>query len=72
MDTVELSIVYEPVDNGWVQARIAELPAVITAGRSRDEAKSLVLDAFREYLLALQQPAEVGGERERVALTITA
>jgi predicted RNase H-like HicB family nuclease len=72
MDTVDLSIVYEPAENGWVQARIVELPAVITAGRSRVEAKALVLDALREYLLSLRQPADVDGEREPVALTITA
>ena len=31
MPSLELSIVYELVENGWVQARIAEYPAVITA-----------------------------------------
>jgi predicted RNase H-like HicB family nuclease len=72
MESLELSIVYEPVENGWVQARIAELPAVITAGRSREEAKELVLDALREYLLSLQQAADVEGDHERVALTISA
>jgi predicted RNase H-like HicB family nuclease len=71
MNPVELSIIYEPVENGWVQARIAELPAVITAGRSREEAKDLVLDALREYLLSLKETAEVDGERDKIALTIT-
>jgi predicted RNase H-like HicB family nuclease len=71
--SIELTIAYEPVENGWMQARIAELPAVITAGPTRADAKALVLDALREYLLSLQTEA-VGGdvEREPVALTITA
>ena len=73
MPSLQLSIVYESVENGWTQARIAEYPAVITAAPTREGAKELVLDALREYLLSLadDQPSEAG-ERETVALTITA
>ena len=28
---IELTIVYDPAQNGWVEARIAELPAIIRA-----------------------------------------
>jgi hypothetical protein len=70
---IDLTIVYEPVENGWTQARIVELPAVVTAGPTRADAKALVLDALREYLLSLRSAAEDGdGEREPVALTISA
>jgi predicted RNase H-like HicB family nuclease len=73
MPTIEFTIAYEPVEDGWTQARIVELPAVITAGPTRQQAKALVLDALREYLLSLRGEATDGdGERERVALTITA
>ena len=66
---ISLTIVYEPVERGWVQARIEGIPEVITAGRSKPEARELVLDALREYL------SSIGGngdavERERVDLTI--
>ena len=73
MPSLQLSIVYESVENGWTQARIAEYPAVITAAAAREGAKELVLDALREYLLSLvdDQPSDAG-EREPVALTITA
>jgi hypothetical protein len=71
--SLELSIVYEAVENGWTQARIAEYPAVITAAPTRDQAKELVLDALREYLLSLADESPSGpGERDPVALTITA
>ncbi len=35
-----------------MQARIEELPGVITAGKTYEEARELLLDALREYLLA--------------------
>jgi hypothetical protein len=73
MPSLELSIVYESVENGWTQARIAEYPAVITAAPTREGAKDLVLDALKEYLLSLaDEPALAVGERDPVALTITA
>jgi predicted RNase H-like HicB family nuclease len=70
---LSLSILYEPVDEGWTQAQIVELPEVITAAPTRSEAKEMVLDALREYLLSFSdETADRGGEREPVALTITA
>jgi len=72
--TIPLSIVYEPVEDGWVQARIEELPAVITAAPTRVEAKAMVLDALREYLLSLRDsPPErpVDRDREPVAIEIS-
>lgn len=63
MLSIPLSIRYEPVEDGWVQARIEELPPVVTAGPTREDARELVLDALREYLLSLQSPASGGGSR---------
>ena len=51
---ISLSIVYEPVESGWVQARIEGIPEVITAGRTKAEARELVLDALREYLASIE------------------
>lgn len=47
--------VFETVEGGWVQARILEFPAVITAAPTLAEAKELLLDALREYLESLRQ-----------------
>lgn len=49
---------FEEVDEGWVQARIEELPAVITVGRDDREAHEFLIDALGEYLLSLAEPAD--------------
>ncbi len=74
---VSFTAIYEPVEDGWVQARIQELPAVITAGASLDEAKDLLLDALREYLLSLGEAEAPAGNghpvsRERLDIVLGA
>jgi predicted RNase H-like HicB family nuclease len=74
---MSLTAIYEPVENGWVQARIEELPAVITAGPTSEAARELVLDALREYLLSLadqrgRAEAQGLGEREPIGIVLGA
>jgi hypothetical protein len=56
MDTarelLRLTPVYKLVENGWTQAGLLELPGVITAAPSRDEAQELLVDALRQFLLS--------------------
>jgi predicted RNase H-like HicB family nuclease len=71
--TLTWTAVFEPVEDGWVQARIEELPGVITAAPSADEAKELLLDALREYLSSFETPAEARqlvDEQRREALNV--
>jgi predicted RNase H-like HicB family nuclease len=69
---LSLTAVYEAVGDGWVQARLAEIPGVITAAPSYAEAKEGLADALREYLLALAGDADAGPEdAERESLEIT-
>jgi len=67
---ISLSIVYEPVEDGWVQARIEGIPEVITAGRDKDEARTLVLDALREYLLSIRGNGDTM-DRELIDLSVS-
>ena len=60
---IALTAVYEPVEQGWVQARLAELPAVITAAPTLDAAREFLADALREYLLSLaESPSTAAGQ----------
>lgn len=56
--SLTLTAIFEPVEGGWVQARLRELPEVITAAPSHDEAREMLADALREYLLSLADDAE--------------
>jgi predicted RNase H-like HicB family nuclease len=72
---VTLTAIYEIVDDGWIQARIQELPEVITAAPTREEAEELLQDALLEYLTSLSEPLEAGqaaGDLQRLQLTVRA
>ena len=76
-DRIELTAVYEPVEDGWIQAWIAEVPGVITAAPTLDEAKELLLDALREYLLARGQEAarvqpSASATRQKLVISLAA
>ncbi|MGH8932867.1 MAG: type II toxin-antitoxin system HicB family antitoxin [Egibacteraceae bacterium] len=71
-----LTAIYETVENGWVQARVEELPGVITAAPGQAQAEELLLDALREYLLALLDSEHAkanmeSGSAQRSALEVT-
>ncbi len=69
---VELHVVFEPDEAGWVRATIEELPGVITCAPTRDEARALIRDALDEWLAALTstERATIGSEATRETLTL--
>jgi len=57
MDDIELTIAYEESDEGQVIARIVEVPAAMSFGATREEAREAALDALRELALSyLEHP----------------
>jgi predicted RNase H-like HicB family nuclease len=61
--TVDLTILYEDGDEGWIVASIPAVPGALSQGRNRDEARENVLDA-----LALMLSPEPGESRDRELL----
>ena len=49
--SVEFTIAFEsPDEDGWIVARVLEVPGALSQGRTRDEARENVLDALRTVL----------------------
>jgi predicted RNase H-like HicB family nuclease len=69
---VELHIVFEPDEEGWVRATIEELPGVITCAPTLEEARELVRDALDEWLKAVTsgERAIIGTDAMRETLTL--
>ena len=48
---ISFTVVYEDIEDGWVMARVLEMPGAISQGQTRAEARDNVRDALRELLL---------------------
>jgi predicted RNase H-like HicB family nuclease len=71
-EQLDLTIVYEPGEEGWILASIPEVPGVLTQGRTREEARANVIDALRLILSPEPWAADDRREREALHLTIAA
>ncbi len=72
-DTLRLTITYdEPDEDGWIVARVVEVPGALSQGRTREEARENVLDALRLMLAPDDDDANVAaGRSEPLELTLT-
>jgi predicted RNase H-like HicB family nuclease len=72
-ELLRLTPVYEQVEGGWTQAGLVELPGVITAAPTREEAQDMLLDALREFLLSFGDgsPPPSANETEGLTLSVT-
>jgi len=75
-DSIMLTARFQQVEGGWTQAQLQELPGVITTAATLDEAKELLVDALREYLLSLRSNDTTTdtciGDRGQVEIVIRA
>ena len=71
-ETLDLTIVYEDGQDGWVIASIPEVRGVHSQGQTREEARTNVIDALRLMLSPEPADADDARERERLHLTIAA
>jgi predicted RNase H-like HicB family nuclease len=75
-ESVTLTAVFTPDENGWTMAQFAEWPAVVTCGRTAEEARALLLDAAREMIASYREqgrePPIGGGHAEQFTIEIAA
>lgn len=68
-DRLRLTLAFdEPDEEGWVLARVVEVPGAISQGRTREEARENVIDALR--LMLSPDEGEGGGGTESVELVL--
>jgi predicted RNase H-like HicB family nuclease len=70
--TIAFTAVHDDVENGWVQARLAEIPGVLTAAPTKAEATELLVDALAEYVRSFGDDAAGPVSGTAVNVTITA
>ncbi len=70
-EQLDLTIVYEPGEEGWILASIPEVPGVFTQGRTREEARANVIDALRLMLSPEPESGSADDQCEREALHLT-
>jgi predicted RNase H-like HicB family nuclease len=71
-EQLDLTIVYEPSEEGWILASIPEVRGVHSQGRTREEARANVIDALRLMLSPLPSADDDRREHEALHLTIAA
>ena len=72
-DKLQMTIAYdEPDEDGWIVARVVEVPGAMSQGRTREEARENVLDALRLMLAPDDDDASVAaGRSEQLDLTLS-
>jgi predicted RNase H-like HicB family nuclease len=68
--SIELTVVYEKVEGGRIQATIPAVPGTITTGRTKAEARRNVRDALRLTLTTLPDAARDARDTERLELRL--
>ena len=68
-NALNLTIVYEPDEDGWIMVSIPEVPGVLSQGRTRKEARENIIDALA--LMLSPEPSDADDQREREALHLT-
>jgi len=73
-ERLQLTIVYEsPDEDGWVVARVVQVPGAMSQGRTREEARENVIDALRLLLTPdADDPAAADDRSEPLELTFAA
>ncbi|MGO8904431.1 MAG: type II toxin-antitoxin system HicB family antitoxin [Solirubrobacteraceae bacterium] len=75
-DSVTLTAVFTPDENGWTMAQLAEWPAVVTCGPTAEGARAMLLDAAREMIASYRdegrEPPIGGGHVEALTINLAA
>lgn len=70
-ERLRLTIAYEePDEDGWIVARVVEVPGALSQGRTREEARDNVVDALR-LMLSADDDASVADRSDKLDLILS-
>ncbi len=71
--SVDFTISFDsPDEQGWIVARVLEVPGAMSQGKTREEARENVLDALRTVLTPDEELAGTTDQSDREHLRFTA
>lgn len=71
--SIDFTIAFDaPDEEGWIVARVLEVPGAISQGRTREEARENVLDALQTVLTPDEELAGETPSTDREQLRFTA
>jgi predicted RNase H-like HicB family nuclease len=53
----EYSVLYQPIEDGWIMATVPELPGAVTQARNLAEARIMIKDAVEMLLVSYRENA---------------
>jgi predicted RNase H-like HicB family nuclease len=53
----EYTVLYTPIEDGWIMARVPELPGAVTQGRDLNEAREMIQEAVELLLQSYRENA---------------
>ncbi len=53
----EYTVVYQPIEDGWIMASVPELPGAVSQGRDMAEARMMIKDAVKLLLKSYRENA---------------
>jgi predicted RNase H-like HicB family nuclease len=53
----EFTVVYTPIEDGWIMAQVPELPGAVTQSRDMDEAREMIPEAVELLLQSYRDQA---------------
>jgi predicted RNase H-like HicB family nuclease len=75
-DSLALTAVFTPDENGWTMAQLAQWPAVVPYRRALEEAREMLWDAEREMITSYRdegrEPPVGGGHVEPLTVSLAA
>ncbi|MEK7865048.1 MAG: type II toxin-antitoxin system HicB family antitoxin [Planctomycetota bacterium] len=67
----EFTVVFQPIEDGWIMASVPELPGAVTQGRTLSEARKMIRDAVRLLLRSYRENARKDAPGNAIWETIT-